>query len=161
MRPRWPYPYVSHLLDLAPEVAEFHFDLACLGLVADGRRSVTTGRPMLEVPSGRLEFDRPVRFVAGRRAYLPRRAVRGMLQPAGWGVSGIAVDLELLPWSATRSELALVAGPVRRSGHIGEGRYLRLAHEVLDVLVDAVHTAGEFGRPAEQPAVGSYRRTAG
>jgi hypothetical protein len=139
---RWPYPYVSHLLDLPPEVAELHFDLACLHLAADGRLSDTTGRPVLAVRSGRLEFDRAHRPVESRRAYHPWRAVRGTLHPLGWWASGIAVDLELLPWSATRSELALVAGPVRHPGRIGERRYLRLAHDVLHLLTDTLRCAG-------------------
>ena len=157
----WPYPYVSHLLDLPPEVAELHFDLACLGLAADGRRSHTTGRSVLEVPSGRLELDRTARAVLGRRAYQPWRALRGTLRPVGWWASGIAVDLELLPWSATRSELALIAGPTRPARRVGERRYLRLAHDVLDLLVDALHTAGDpdggVAEPADKPAVGAYR----
>ena len=132
----WPYPYVSHLLDLPPEVAGLHFDLTCLHLVADGR-------PVLAVRSGRLELDRPHRPVEGLRAYRPCRAVRGTLQPMGWWASDIAVDLELLPWSATRSEVALVAGPVRDPVRIGEHRFLRLAHDVLDLFVDALRCAGD------------------
>jgi hypothetical protein len=147
MRPSWPYPYVSHLLNLPPEVAELHFDLVCLCLTADGRRGPSTGRPILMVRSGRFELDRGVRLIEGRRAYRPWRAVRGTLHPVGWWAPAIAVDLELLPWSATRSELALIAGPARRPGRVGERRYLRLAHDVLDVLVNALHTAGDDHLP--------------
>jgi len=147
---RWPYPYVSHLLDLPPEVAELHFDLACLHLAADGR-------PAVAVRSGRLEFDRAHRPLEVGRAYRAWRALRGTLQPLGWWTSAIAVDLELLPWSATRSELALIAGPVRHPGRIGERRYLRLAHDVLGLLIDALHTAGDDERRSEcyPPSSGS------
>ena len=143
----WPYPYVSHLLDLPPEVAELHFDLACLHLATDGR-------PVLAVRSGRLELDRMHRPVEARRAYHPWRALRGTLRPLGWWTSAIAVDLELLPWSATRSELALIAGPVRHPGRVGERRYLRLAHDVLDRLTDVLGGAADDHRgldPLEQP----------
>jgi hypothetical protein len=150
MRHCWPYPYVSHLLDLPPEVAELHFELACLSLAADRRHSHITGRPLLVVPSGRLQLDGAAQLVDGRRAYRPWRAVRGTLHPVGWWSTAVAVDLELLPWSATRSELALIAGPVRWSGRVGERRYLRLAHDVLDVLVDAVHAAGAVAEAADK-----------
>jgi hypothetical protein len=136
MRRCWPYPYVSHLLDLPPEMAELHFDLACLHLAAGGR-------PVLAVRSGRLEVDGAHRPVERCRAYRPWRALRGTLHPLGWWASGIVVDLELLPWSSTRSELALIAGPVRRLGRIGERRFLRLAHDVLDLLTDVVRCAGD------------------
>ena len=132
---RWPYPYVSHLLDFPPEVAELHFDLACLHLAADGP-------PVVVVRSGRLELERAHRPVEGRRAYRPWRAMRATLQPLGWWTSAIAVDLELLPWSATRSELALIAGPVRHPGRMGERRYLRLAHDVLGLLTETLRGAG-------------------
>ena len=133
---RWPYPYVSHLLDLPPEVAELYFDLACLHLAA-------AGRPVVAVDSGRLELDRARGPVEGRRAYRPWRAIGGTLHPLGWWTSAIAVDLELLPWSATRSELALIAGPTRHPGRNGERRYLRLAHDVLHRLTETLRGVGD------------------
>ncbi|MEW6476987.1 MAG: hypothetical protein AB1679_32425 [Actinomycetota bacterium] len=147
MRHRWAYPYVSHLLLLPPEDAEVHFDLACLRLVADGRRSPTTGRPVVAVPAGRLELGRPIRPVDEPRAYRPARTLPGTLQPGRRSPWAIDVDVELLPWSATRTELALIAGPTRWPGFVSERRYLRLAHDILDVLVDALHT--ERSRPPQ------------
>lgn len=145
MRQFWPYPYVSHLLLLPPEAAEVSFDLLCLRLAADGRRDGRSGLPVLPVRSGRLELGPPDPAIEQPRAYCPSRALRGTLHPAGWWSPQIPVELELLPWAATKSELALIAGPMRRPAVVGERRYLRLAHEVLDVLIGALVEAGSIG----------------
>ena len=135
MRHRWTYPYVSHLMLLAPEVAEVRFDLACLDLAADGPWCPSSGRPVLAVPSGRLVLGAPARPAGGLRGYVPARTVSATLHPGGWGATAIDVTVELLPWSATRSELALIAGPTGRRLVVSERRYLRLAHDVLRRLV--------------------------
>jgi len=142
MRQFWPYPYVSHLLLLPPETAELRFDLLCFGLVGDGGRRGPSGLPVLAVHSGRLELG-PARPVKQHRGYRPARRLRGSLHPARWPAPRITVVLELLPWSATRSELALIAGPTWcPAGAPGVRRYLGVAHDVLDALVAALDTPG-------------------
>lgn len=144
MRQYWPYPYVSHLLLLPPDAAAVSFDLLCFRLAADGRRDGCSGLPMLPVRSGRLELGPPDPAIESRRGYSPWRALRGTLHPAGWWSPEIPVELQLLPWAATKSELALIAGPTRRPAVVGERRYLRLAHDVLGALIDALAEAGSI-----------------
>lgn len=148
MHHRWTYPYVSHLMMLAPEVAEVRFDLACLDLAAAGPHCPSRGRPVLAVPSGRLVLGSPARPARELRGYLPARTLAATLHPGRWGAAAIDVTVELLPWSATRSELALIAGPAGRWPVVGERRYLRLAHDVLRRLVAVLHAVGaEDHRP--------------
>ena len=142
MRQRWPYPYASRLLLLSPEVAEVRFDLLCFRFAVDGWHSATTGRPVVPVCSGRLELG-PPDLTQGRQGYRRYRALRATLHPARWRRPEIGVELELLPWSATKSELALIADPTRWPGLVGERRYLRLAHDVLNALADALEAVGD------------------
>jgi hypothetical protein len=64
------------------------------------------------------------------------RAVRGTLRPAGWARHPVAVQLELLPWSRSKSELGLIHAarawwaPSERQRQA----YLRAAHDILGVL---------------------------
>src|SRR5438105_11923028 len=126
MRLFCPYPYVSHLVLLPPDTAEVSLDLVYFRLAVDGPRSGTSGLPFVPVRCGRLELAPPNPPSGPRRGYGPCRALRGTLYPAR--ARGIAVELELLPWSATKSELALIAGSTRRPSLVAGDRYLRVAH---------------------------------
>lgn len=141
MSPMKSYPYVSHLLDLPLDVATIGFDLLCHRLAATPRADDQLGWWEVMLPAGRLQLVPPPRVGEARRGYCALRSVPGTLRPSGRWSPGVAVNLELLPWSATKHELALIAHPSRQLGWLRERRYLRLAHDILDVVAYSLKTA--------------------
>ena len=93
----------------------------------------TTCSPTLLIglAAGTLRLGGPFhRIVPRPRGYRPLRVATGALHPAGRGLRPIEVTLELLPWSSRWSELALIAGRVRRSDcrRRADRAYLQGAH---------------------------------
>ena len=128
------HPYVSRVVVVAPDTAVAGVDFAarCLAVEPSGRSGPSW---VIEAGSGRLLLG-PVtdRQPAG---YLALRTAPGVLRPAGWVSCPVSVELEVLPWSESRSELGLIAR-ARTSWsaptHRAQQAYLRAAHDVLDVL---------------------------
>src|SRR2546426_4997169 len=131
------YPYVSCVVPVPPRTARVGFDFACrcLAVEGPGGRGGAGGSWVVEAASGRLLLAGDVAR-AGPESYRPLRAVRGILRPKGWGSYPVAVQLELLVWSPSKSELGLI--------HLARGwwppserhhrAYLRAAHDTLGVL---------------------------
>jgi hypothetical protein len=135
------YPNVSQVLDVDPQTAAEAFDVMILdpAIAAD------------LIPAGPLLRARPARYDAWRR--LPatlRTGRRG---------HGVGVVLELLPWSNSRSELAI--STARRPGLLLERSvqaYLRAATRSLGTLAELLGSArpvagvdGWAARPAPEP----------
>jgi hypothetical protein len=124
------FPHISRLVDLPADLAKEAFDAVAAGH-AGGEGG---GAWRVVVSSGRLDLARPEIVSASPRTYWPYRRVRGRLRPAGtW--RGLAVELELLPWSDARTELglALIRGPGPLT--VGLNRpYLRVGGDVLEGL---------------------------
>lgn len=147
------YPYVSCVLEVAPEVAGIGFDFTCRSLSLESPRRAAPSW-IVEAASGQLMLGHHVARAAPE-ARLPLRAVRGVLRPAGWGSWPAPVQLELVPWSRSRSELGLIS--VGRSWFAPSERslraYLRATHDVLDVLRRALEAPPPawLARLAEDP----------
>jgi hypothetical protein len=124
------FPHISRLVDLPADLAKEAFDR-----VASGRAGGEgEGAWRVVVSSGRLDLEGPGIVSSPPGTYWPYRRVGGRLRPAGtW--RGLAVELELLPWSDVRTELglALVRGPGPLA--VGLNRaYLRVGGDVLEGL---------------------------
>ena len=137
------YPYVSHLLELPPDVATIGFDLFCHCLAANPRTDDQLGGWEITLRSGRLELVPPPRVGEAGRGYCALRTLPGTLRPPRRWSPRVAVNLEVLPWSATKSELALIAHPSRQLGWLPERPYLRLAHDLLHVVAHHLERAGD------------------
>jgi hypothetical protein len=96
-------PYLTRVLDLPPLVAQAAFDAV---------RSTRTRQPRsvtweIATAAGRLELSGDGRIPPPPRpCYWSYRHVPGRVRSAGWQPA-IAVGLELVPWSATRTALGL------------------------------------------------------
>jgi hypothetical protein len=125
------YPNVSQVFDVDPQTAAEAFDVMILdpAIAAD------------LIPAGPLVRARPTRYDAWRR--LP-----ATLRQAGGRGRGVGVVLELLPWSNTRSELAIHTA--QRPGLMAERSvqaYLRAATRSLDTLAELLGTARDLADP--------------
>jgi len=138
------HPYVSHLVRVAPRPAGIGLDFARSCLMAQCRADADEERLWAVcTPAGTLRLGGPFhRIVPRPRGYRPLRVATGALHPAGRGLRPIEVTLELLPWSSRWSELALIAGRVRRSDcrRRADRAYLQGAHAALDRLTRAIET---------------------
>jgi len=130
------YPYVSCVVPLPPETARVGFDFASDCLAVEGSDGLGGAAPswIVEASTGRLVLVGVARAEPG--AYGRLRSVRGIRRPKGWWSYPVAVQLELLPWSRSKSELGLFHGargwwaPSERHHRA----YLRAAHDILGVL---------------------------
>jgi hypothetical protein len=128
------YPYISRVVDLPPDLAKAAFDAVASECAGESSRAWE-----VVVPGGLLELDGPgvVPLLAG--GYAAYRKVGGVLR-RGWSGLGasVPVELELLPWSASKTELGLTPmgswGPRRLSVR----RYLEVGGAALDGLRSAV-----------------------
>lgn len=127
------YPNVSKVVDVDPQTASEAFDAMILdpAIAAD------------LIPAGALLRARPTRYDAWRR--LP-----ATLRATGRRGHGLEVVLELLPWSNSRSELAI--STVQRPGLMAERSiavYLRAATHSLETLAELLRTARTVTDPIE------------
>ena len=138
------HPYVSHLVRVAPRPAGIGLDFARSCLSWHGHLEPDDERTWaVSTPAGTLRLGGPFhRIVPRPRGYRPLRVATGALHPAGRGLRPVEVTLELLPWSSRWSELALIAGRVRRSDcrRRADRAYLQGAHAALDRLTRAIET---------------------
>ena len=128
------YPYISRLVELPPDLAKVGFDAVASECAGESSRAWE-----VVVPGGLLELDGPgvVPLLPG--AYAPYRKVGGVLR-RGWSGLGtsVPVELELLPWSASRTELGLTARGVRGPRRLSVRRYLEVGGAALDGLRSVV-----------------------
>ena len=107
--------YLSHVVDLPVAIAEVLFDDATQTL-----GSVTRNDP---APLG--------------TAMLPLRRVRTMLRaPIPW--AGIPVEVELTPWSRSRSEVGVRYAGRRRPRAVARYVYETQAPRLLEAVADAI-----------------------
>ncbi len=121
-----PFPHLARLIDLPPLTAQAAFD----GVRA--AHSPSPGSPRWAVPAGeaRLELLGAGSVPAPPRpCYWSYREVPGRIRSPRWHLS-ISVRLLLLPWSATRTALAI---ELRRHPRFfgAESLYLHAGHDAL------------------------------
>ncbi len=140
MIPHFSYPFVSRLVPLPPDLAAMALDFALAHPDEAGPLS-------LDGPVGR-----PDNRESGNRGYQALRRAPGRLFPGRRRGRGVAVILELLPWSAGKSELALVPALPPRFG-LGDRReraYLQAADAALVIVAGRVLALEPL--PASEPA---------
>jgi hypothetical protein len=121
--------YLSHVVDLPVAIAEVLFDDATQTL-------------------GPATRDDPAPLGT---AMLPLRRVRTMLRaPIPW--AGIPVEVELTPWSRSRSEVGVRYGGRRRPRAVARYVYESQAPRLLEAVTDAID--------ARVPGAVSRRRAA-
>lgn len=134
--------YLSKVLPLTASAAPSVFE----GWWAQTRRRSNGARvESLAVAKGYLVLDAASWARCGPGPCAPYRRVRGRLRPRGR--RGWPVELELVPWSAERSELGLRF--VGRSGPVHLGRYHRMAATVIDVVGSAILAAAPAPVPED------------
>jgi hypothetical protein len=128
------YPYISRIVDLPPDLAKAAFDAVASECAGESSRAWE-----IVVPGGLLELDGPgvVPLLPG--GYAAYRKVGGVLRRGWSGLgAGLPAELELLPWSASRTELGLTPmgglGPWRPSIR----RYLEIGGAALEGLRSAI-----------------------
>jgi hypothetical protein len=127
------FPHISRLVDLPPALAREAFDVTARDLARGHAGTAWT----IAVPSGRLHL-RGNGILSGSRGYWPYRQVTGRLR-APWMGKGLVVQLELLPWSDTRTELGLGLPAASRLLGARHGRaYLRVGGDVVEALRSAM-----------------------
>lgn len=149
------FPYQSRQVDVVPELSGVVLDA-----VAGDHAGPDGARWAVETPEGRVEFDAVPAGSSGDGRYRPIRRAPGRLMLGG---RSTAVELELLPWSGDRSELALrVAGEPRwrwrnwprRFTAVEGDAYVRAGDEVLHALVAEMERwlYGFLGGLVDEPA---------
>lgn len=124
------FPYISRLVDLPPDLAREAFDVTARDL-ARGRQGTAWA---IAVPSGRLDLRGNGILSGSPGGTWPYRQVTGRLR-APWMRKGLIVQLELLPWSDTRTELGLgLPGAPGLLGGRHDRAYLRVGGEVVEAL---------------------------
>jgi hypothetical protein len=124
-----PFPHLTRLVDLPPLTAQAAFD-AVRPLHGTGpqspRWSVAAGEGRLELVGSGSVPSPP------RPCYWSYREVPGKIRSHRWHLA-VPVRLLLLPWSATRTALAI---ELRRQPWVytAENLYLHAGHEALAVL---------------------------
>src|SRR5438105_12822974 len=124
-----PFPHLARIVDLPPLTAQAAFD-AVRCAHGDGPQSRPWAVPAGE---GRLELVGSGEVPSPPRpCYWSYREVPGKIRSERWHLA-IPVRLLLLPWSATRSALAI---ELRRQPRLyaAENLYLHAGHEALRVL---------------------------
>ena len=141
------YPYVFRVLPLPVEFAQHAFDLVRHRLAG---ASVAGGSPLgdgtegwsVEGPSGRVDLAAPA-VATAPAGYVSWRRADGTLRTGRRLGLRVPVELALLPWSATASELGLTAlsrtWPTPGPRHLRS--YLIAGQQVLDVLAGAIDDA--------------------
>ena len=142
------YPYVFRVLPLPVEFAQVAFDVVrrrIAGASGAGGSPLADGteRWSVEGPSGRVDLAAPAVATAPPAGYIPWRRADGTLRTGRRLGFRVPVELALLPWSATQTELGLIAlsrtwptpGPRRLRA------YLVASQQVLDVLAGAMDAA--------------------
>lgn len=121
-----PFPHLARLVDLPPLTAQAAFD-AVRCVHGQGPQS---RRWTLPVRDGRLELTGPGYVPSPPKpCYWSYREVNGKIRSRRWHL-GIPVRLLLLPWSASRSAVAI---ELRRQPwlYTAEHFYLEAGHEAL------------------------------
>jgi hypothetical protein len=128
--------YVSRVLPLTASAAPSVFE----GWWAQARRRSNGARvETLAVANGHLVLDAASWVRCSPGPFSPYRRVRGRLRLRGR--RGWPVELELLPWSASNSELGLRFAGRRRLGMVQFERYHRMATAVVDLVGSALLAA--------------------
>jgi len=129
------FPHISRLVDLPPDLAREAFDVTARDLAQGHDGTAWT----IAVPSGRLDLGGNGIFSGSPGGSWPYRQVTGRLR-APWMRKGLVVQLELLPWSDTHTELGLgLPGAPRLLGRRHDRAYLRVGGEVLEALRSAMN----------------------
>lgn len=124
------YPYISRLVELPPDLAKVAFDAVASECAGESSRAWE-----VVVPGGLLELDGPgvVPLLPG--GYAPYRKVGGVLRRGWSGLgAGLPVELELLPWSASKTELGLTAMGGQGPRRLSVRRYLEVGGVALEGL---------------------------
>jgi hypothetical protein len=129
------FPHISRLVDLPPDLARESFDMTTRDLARGPAGTPWT----IAVPSGRLDLRRNGILSDSPRGSWPYRQVTGRLR-APWMRNGLLVQLELLPWSDTHTELGLglLVAPRLLGGRHGRA-YLRVGGDVVEALRSAMN----------------------
>ena len=128
------FPHISRLVDLPPGLAREAFDLAARDLARGPAGAAWT----IAVSAGRLDLCGNGILSGSRQPSWPYRQVTGRLR-APWMRKGLIVELELLPWSDTHTELGLgLPGSAGLFGGRHERAYLRVGGEVVEALRSAM-----------------------
>lgn len=130
-----PFPHLARLVDLPPLTAQAAFD-AVRAAHAHGPQSP---RWSLAAGEGRLELVGAGHVPSPPRpCYWSYREVPGKIRSERWHLA-VPVRLLLLPWSSTRSALAI---ELRRQPWLypAENLYLHAGHEALRVLAPELET---------------------
>jgi len=124
-----PFPHLARLIDLPPLTAQAAFD----GIRAARSRGPQSSRWIVPAGDGRLELTGAGHVPSPPRpCYWSYREVTGKIRSQRWHLA-IPVRLLLLPWSATRSAVAI---ELRRQPwlYTAEHLYLDAGHVALRVL---------------------------
>ena len=124
-----PYPHLARLVDLPPLTAQAAFDAVRIARAREPQSS----RWAVPAGDGRLELTGTGHVASPPRpCYWSYREVTGKIRSQRWHLA-IPVRLLLLPWSATRSAVAI---ELRRQPwlYTAEHLYLDAGHEALRVL---------------------------
>ena len=131
------FPHLARLVDLPPLTAQAAFD----AVRAAHTRRPQSARWAVPAGDGRLELT-GAGYVASppRPCYWSYREVTGKIRSQRWHL-GIPVRLLLLPWSATRSAVAI---ELRRQPwlYTAEHLYLDAGHEALRRLAAELEDFG-------------------
>ena len=126
-------PYLTHVLDLPPLVAQAAFDAARLARASETRPAVWD----IATATGRLELNGDGRIPPPPRpCYWSYRDVPGRIRSLGWQPA-IPVGLELVPWSATRTALGLHVDGVPLL-YADDRLYLEVGHAALKTLAGSL-----------------------
>jgi hypothetical protein len=116
--------YIARVVDLPPSLAELAFDQRALR--ADGALDVSSGTfrsyGVFHGPASTPEVLHALRRAPGR------------LRPRAFGPS-ISVELELTPWSHSRTEVGLRYTGRSRPGSLTQARYFKIGAEVVETVV--------------------------
>lgn len=126
-----PFPHLARLVDLPPLTAQAAFDAVRTAHC----RGPQSRRWMVDTRDGRVELNGAGIVPAPPRpCYWSFREVTGKIRSPRWHLA-IPVRLLLLPWSATRSAVAI---ELRRQPWLysAENLYLDAGHEALQVLAN-------------------------
>ena len=132
-----PFPHLARIVDLPPLTAQAAFD-AVRCAHGDGPQSRRWAVPAGE---GRLELVGAGHVPSPPRpCYWSYREVLGKIRSHRWHLA-VPVRLLLLPWSATRTAVAV---EVRRQPwlYAAENLYLHAGHEALRVLAEEIEAWG-------------------
>jgi hypothetical protein len=142
------FPYVFRVLPLPVEFAQVSFDVVCRRLAgasvaAQGPQGDRPGCWRVQGPSGWLDLAAPAVATAPAAGYGPWRSADGTLRAGRRFGLRVPVEVALLPWSRTRSELGLtvLSRTWSRPGPRRLWAYLIAAHHVLEVLAGAIDDA--------------------